>query len=324
MASGAPSAAPVAGGDCGAKCLSIEKCEAGACAPARPPNEVYVPKTPPEGFTMGRGKVPYGFGKLKNGTPADGFGDAPHNVVLTKPFCMDATEVIVKEMVRCVKSRPSTARYHLLLVDLPEKVDYPVHMIDWHVALESTARCTARGSRRRRSGSGRPTGGDGREWPWGNEPPTCELADYTRGISPAPAATPAATAAARRRWRRTRRETGSGRRASSTIGRQRLGVGARQLPRIRRKDEVDPRDGIGERPAHVVRGGGWNRSADGIRASFRGGAMVRRTRCRGWASAACETRVEPVFNREGSGLTAGNRARRPCSCCCAQSALEEQ
>ena len=38
------------------------------------------------------------------------------------------------------------------------------------------------------------------------------------------------------------------------------------------KDEVDPLHLESDTSAHVVRGGGWNRSADGIRTAFRGGA----------------------------------------------------
>ena len=38
------------------------------------------------------------------------------------------------------------------------------------------------------------------------------------------------------------------------------------------KSEVDPLHLDSDTAVHVVRGGGWNRSADGIRVAFRGGA----------------------------------------------------
>jgi formylglycine-generating enzyme required for sulfatase activity len=272
-ASGAPSAA-AATGDCGGKCLSIEKCEAGACVPACPPNEVYVPKTPPEGFTMGRGKVPYGFGKLKNGTPADGFGDAPHNVVLTKPFCMDATEVIVKEMVRCVNEqgcRPPaiTDRWSTY----PRKLDYPVNMADWHVAREY---CQKQGQDLPTEAQWQwaATGGDNREWPWGDEPPTCEYADYTQGNLPSPGG-----------------DAGCHGGGPSPVGTHLKGD--RVLPtghihdlagnvwewtldgygRFPKEPQVDPMHGAEGDLTHVVRGGGWNRSHRGIMAWFRGAAI---------------------------------------------------
>src|SRR5690606_23810025 len=47
-ATASASAPPV----CPTPCSSIERCEAGRCAPACPAGEIYIPPTPEEGFTM--------------------------------------------------------------------------------------------------------------------------------------------------------------------------------------------------------------------------------------------------------------------------------
>src|SRR6187551_2900296 len=79
-ASSAPSQVPAAP-ECQPTCTSLERCESGRCRPSCPKGEVFVPATPAEGFTMGNGK------------PGD--FNQKHTVVLTRPFCVDETEVTV-------------------------------------------------------------------------------------------------------------------------------------------------------------------------------------------------------------------------------------
>ena len=62
--------------------------------PACPAGEVYIPATGPEGFVIGKGFTMHGgAARLGKGHRAD--SDRPHRVVLTRPFCMDETEVTV-------------------------------------------------------------------------------------------------------------------------------------------------------------------------------------------------------------------------------------
>lgn len=223
---------------------------------------------------MGRGKVPYGFGKLKNGRPADGIGDAPHNVVLTKPFCMDATEVIVKEMVRCVNEqgcRPPaiTDRWSTY----PKKLDYPVNMADWNTAKEY---CDKQGQSlpTEAQWTWAATGGDDREWPWGNETPTCEYADFTIGDLPSPGGdagchgggpSPVGThLKGDRVWPNGHLHDMAGNVWEWTLD---------SYGRFPTEPQVDPLHAGDGDLTHVVRGGGWNRSVRGITAWFRGAAI---------------------------------------------------
>src|SRR5690606_9701812 len=90
-----PAAAPrpvasfAAAPTCQPACSSLERCEGGSCRPNCPKGEVFVPRTPPEGFTMGNGKP--------------GEFNQKHSVVLTRPFCMDETEVTVAAYRSCVE-----------------------------------------------------------------------------------------------------------------------------------------------------------------------------------------------------------------------------
>jgi formylglycine-generating enzyme required for sulfatase activity len=235
---------------------------------------VYVPPTPPEGFTMGRGKIPYGFGKLKGGAPGNGIADTPHKVVLTRPFCMDATEVTVRAIVRCVKEQgckePSIfdrwATY-------PKKLDYPVNMVEWHIAREY---CEKQGQSLPTEAQWEwaATGGDGRDWPWGNETPTCEHADFTQGELPSPGG-----------------DAGCHGGGPSPVGTHTKGD--RVLPtgrihdlagnvwewtldsysRFTKDPQTDPVRLVEGDLTHVVKGGGWNRSHRGIMSWFRGAAI---------------------------------------------------
>ena len=77
-------------------CDALSKCDAEkvACEPACPAGEVYVPPTPEGGFTMGSAE--------------QGSRDKPHKVVLSQPFCMDATETTVAAYKQCVQKRGCT------------------------------------------------------------------------------------------------------------------------------------------------------------------------------------------------------------------------
>src|SRR4029078_11346889 len=149
--------------------------------------EVYIPRTSPEGFLMGRGYLSRdGYAKFGKGHLPD--SDIPHRVVLTRPFCMEATEVSVRMLAPCVASGeckpPHVGRN---FVTFPALEDHPVNSFSWP---EAKAFCE-------RSGKSLPTeaqwewaagGGEGHLYPWGDEPATCERADYTPGVLPRPSA----------------------------------------------------------------------------------------------------------------------------------------
>jgi formylglycine-generating enzyme required for sulfatase activity len=258
-------------------CLDVERCDAehSQCAPACPSGEVYVPPTSAEGFTMGRGKVPYGFGPRKSGNEGHGIADIPHQVVLSKPFCMDATEVTVGAYEKCVAEGECTKpdfRTHWIVY--PDKADYPVNMVDWRQAKHY---CDF-------AGKSLPTeaqwewaasGGDGRKWPWGDTPPTCDLADFTPGDLTAPAcdcgcngggASPVATHPdGDTEW-----PSGKIHDLAGNVWEWCLDNYAayKSLP------QTDPVYLTSEDASHVVRGGGWNRSAKSLVTSFRGTAVV--------------------------------------------------
>jgi formylglycine-generating enzyme required for sulfatase activity len=261
VASAQPSAtataAPVA---CEPGCASIEHCEAGACVPACPEGEVYIEPTGPEGFSVG----------IDHSTR-----DKRHRIVLTKPFCMDATEVTVKAYRACVEAKKCEApRQWGMWINYPKLDDHPVNKVHFNHA---TAYCAFREQ-------ALPTeaqwewaarGRDGHKWAWGDEEPTCEHADFTPG------------------------ELRSGSSDDGCHGGGTSPVGAH--PKGDRKtkhgvlhdlsgnvwewcrdnylpysgqDETDPLHEMVAGNAHVVRGGGWNRSGKGIRVDFRGGSAV--------------------------------------------------
>jgi len=171
----APTLAPSARA-CRPDCASIEHCVAGKCLANCPTGEVYVSATGAAGFTMGRGKP--------------GERDAAHTVVLTRPYCVDATEVTVRAYRSCVERGPCT---------LPElndansnyrpefqRSDHPLNMVKWAQArqyCQSVGKELATEAQWEWAASG----GDGRRFPWGNEPePTCDngYADFTPGGAP--------------------------------------------------------------------------------------------------------------------------------------------
>lgn len=166
---------------CSPGCSSLERCvkdEKGAtkCEPACPEGTVFIPPTGPKGFEMGRG--------------APGSDDQKHTVILTKPFCMDATEVTVAAYKKCVEGgkctvpqlRDINANYR------PEydRANHPVNMVNYK---QAKAYCEAQGESLPTEAQWEyaASHGDGRLYPWGNAPdPTCEngYADFTPGGSP--------------------------------------------------------------------------------------------------------------------------------------------
>lgn len=242
-------------------CGALEACRPGVgCAPACPSGQVYVPPTGPGGFVMGKG--------LRGGR------DAPHKVVLTQPFCMDATEVTVAAYKPCVEAGKCTTPKIARWTNYPDKPDEPMLNVDWR---QARAYCEFRGQHLPSEAQWEwaATGGDGRKWPWGDEAPTCEHADFTIGSLPTPSA-----------------DAGCHGGGPSKVGAHPKGDKVWPGGAIHDlagnvwewcHDNFRPYAGVEERDpvhmdaegsTHVVRGGGWNRSAVGIMSAYRGGAVV--------------------------------------------------
>jgi formylglycine-generating enzyme required for sulfatase activity len=202
-----------------------------------------------------------------------GHTDPAHRVTLTKPFCMDATEVTVRAYQECVEAKAcEVPRWWGEWTTYPKLPDHPVNKVHW---LHAKAYCAYRGKSLPTEAQWEwaATGGDGRKWPWGNEPPDCLRADFTLGVLPRPSP-----------------NAGCHGGGPSAVGSH--PAGAKRWPGGEIHDlagnvwewcldnyvpyptgpETDPVHLLAERSAHVVRGGGWNRSARGILASYRGGA----------------------------------------------------
>lgn len=175
-ASSAKATSPARGDEgCSPACARLERCEGGRCAPGCPEGEVFVPATGPEGFTMGRGAP----GKL----------DQAHAVVLTRPFCMDATEVTVAAYRACVDRGACTTpqlndtnsnfrpEYH--------REQHPINMVNF---TQARTFCEAAGKSLPTEAQFEWAAGAGkRRYAWGDSPePTCEngLADFTPGGTP--------------------------------------------------------------------------------------------------------------------------------------------
>jgi formylglycine-generating enzyme required for sulfatase activity len=256
-------------------CLSIEKCDetTGQCRPNCPPGEVYIPPTGPGGFVMGKGFTAGEKSKrLGKGHYSD--SDIPHKVILTKPFCMDETEVTVSAMKECVDAGMcDPPKIYEVRANYPKKPDHPANEASFpkakkycafrHQSLPTEAQWEWAA-----------TGGDGRDWPWGNEFPTCEFADFTIGrlISPG---------------------GDSGCHGGGTSPVKAHPQGNKVWPSgvlydmagnvwewcedtyrpYKKEDQIDPLVHEPRVAVHVVRGGGWNRSVLGIKSAFRGAAI---------------------------------------------------
>jgi formylglycine-generating enzyme required for sulfatase activity len=257
---------------CSPACSSIERCEAGRCVPNCPSGEVYVPATGPAGFRMGRG--------------AAGAFDRAHTVVLTKPFCMDATEVTVAAYRECVESGKCTVP-QLRDVNSNYRAEYrrdehPVNMVNF---AQASNYCATRGQ-------ALPTEaqfewaaghGDGRKYPWGNEPePTCDngTADFTPGG--APKSDPAGDVGCHGGGTSPVKSHPAGKSSWPAGDIYDLGGNVWEwtadcfLP-FPGGTEVDPSPQHhpsipGECYVRVLRGGGWNRSKEALGVSWRAGS----------------------------------------------------
>jgi formylglycine-generating enzyme required for sulfatase activity len=241
-------------------CSSLERCEAGACVPSCPQGEVFIPATGPDGFVLGDGKDD---------------NSKSHTVVLTKPFCIDATEVTVAAYAECVEAKQCEApRAWGLFSTYPKQLDHPVNKVHWK---QAKAYCEWREQSLPSEAQWQwaASGGDQRKWAWGDEEPTCAHADFTAGVLRSGAS-----------------DDGCHGGGPSAVGAHPAGDTIWPSGRIhdlsgnlwewcldnfvpfsstKKTDPVhmDVQDG-----SHVVRGGGWNRSASGIRIDYRGGAVV--------------------------------------------------
>ena len=155
----------------------------------------------------------------------------------------------------------------------PKKPDHPVNEVMW---TKSRTYCEWRHQELPTEAQWEwaATGGDGRRFPWGNEEPSCEYADYTEGVLISPGG-----------------DSGCHGGGSSPVkahpkGNKIWPTGALYdmagnvwewcLDAYKPYAEGDAVDPMVEGPSsgvHVVRGGGWNRSARGIQAAFRGAAI---------------------------------------------------
>jgi formylglycine-generating enzyme required for sulfatase activity len=222
---------------------------------------VYVPATGPAGFIMGDAEAPAG-------TPGRG-----RKVILSKPFCMDATEVTVTAYKACVDAAVcEPARTWGVWINYPKLGDHPVNKVHWrHANTYCTWRKQSLPTEAQWEWAA--SGGDGRKWAWGNDTPTCEHADFAPGNLSGPSSNDGCH--------------GGG---TSPVGSH--PKGDRVWPGGRIHDlsgnvwewcldnhmplgpapETDPVRLTREAEGHVVRGGGWNRSGPGIQVDYRAGA----------------------------------------------------
>lgn len=261
-------------------CFDIERCspEQGTCEPSCPAGEVYVPATGGAGFIMGKGALRFGFGSRASKNPGSGTADTPHKVVLTRPFCMDENEVTAAAYDACVQEhgcKPPKISDQWLTYQ--RKLNQPENMVDYP---KSKYYCEQYGKSLPSEAQWEwaATGDDGRPWPWGSETPTCERADFTladlvspggdsgcHGGGPSPVGT---HPAGDRIW-----PTGHIHDLAGNVWEWCLDS---YVP-YPAKEQVDPLYLEEHNALHVVRGGGWNRSARGIMTSFRGAAILTYT-----------------------------------------------
>jgi formylglycine-generating enzyme required for sulfatase activity len=201
--------------------------------------------------------------------------DAPHRVVLTRPFCLDATEVTVAAYAACVEAGAcALPKQAGSVLNYPTKRDHPVNDVSWPKA-RAYCRWAGKDLPTEAQWEWAATGGDGRKWPWGDEEPTCEHADFTIGSLKSPSG-----------------NSGCHGGGTSPVGAHPAGDRVTPFGRIHdlagnvwewtldsyrkyaSEDATDPRVEDAEASLHVIRGGGWNRSVRGIMAAFRGAAVV--------------------------------------------------
>jgi formylglycine-generating enzyme required for sulfatase activity len=141
--------------------------DAAAAGSPCPEGEVWVPATGAEGFVMGKG--------IKG----------EHRVVLTHGFCMDASEVTVRDYARCVEASACKEPWRGdPWSTYPAKLDYPVNMVSWSKAH---AFCAWAGKRLPTEAEWEwaATGRAQTCYPWGDDPePSCDYVEYTKFGAP--------------------------------------------------------------------------------------------------------------------------------------------
>lgn len=164
---------------------AVEPGAAANVTSAAPVTQVAPPTTCPGGMVLVSG------GKFFMGSDDkdDEESERPAHQVTLSPFCMDATEVTVKQYVQCsdkgeCKRAPRendwpgiTARDHKIydplcnIRDAEAKATYPINCIDWELA---EAYCKASGRRLPTEAEWEyaTRGSDGRKYPWGDDLPT--------------------------------------------------------------------------------------------------------------------------------------------------------
>ena len=160
-------------------------------ASAAPPPRASAPAAPSEMV-----RVPAG--KLMMGSDSGGKTERPaHQVTLTRPFDLDRTEVTVADYAKCVAAGkctksgvhgPSTDEAEIARLGPmctaadPVKSRHPITCVD---QTQAEAYCRFAGKRLPTEAEWEyaARGTDGRQYPWGNEPPGCDRAAISHGPS---------------------------------------------------------------------------------------------------------------------------------------------
>lgn len=208
-----------------------------------------------------------------------GKSDSPHQVVLTRGFCLDETEVTAGRYAECVEAG-ACAKPSLVdrFASYPRFPNRPVNSVSW---VKARAYCRWRGQRLPTEAEWEwaASGPEGTRYPWGDGPdPTCGvgIADFTP--LGAPKSNPGgdvgcfgggpsdvkAHPKGVKRW------------PGGTL--YDLGGNVWEwcedayvpYPKGPVTDPLERREQVA---IHAIRGGGWNRSAFGLRSAYRAAAV---------------------------------------------------
>ncbi len=198
-----------------------------------------------------------------------------HRVILTHGFCIDSSEVTVREFAACVDAGVCKEPWRGDPYSMyPGRLDYPVNMVSW---AKAHAYCgwAAKRLPTEAEWEWAATGPDQTRYPWGDEPePSCEYVDYTRFGAP--------------KWA-AGADVGCDGGGPSPVGSHPKGDkvwpgGAvhdlagnvwewveDSFGRFPREPQTDPvvRSDVA---VHALRGGGWNRSYAAMVVTYRGAA----------------------------------------------------